>query len=185
LLASVASREPDNLRRQQQDGLRLAGASPEESERHLAAFEAWMEGVSSGKYQTYEDYFGSDGLPEPFRTGQEVNPIPPMWLRQAMEYDQLATLSSLRLPILALSGTHDWMVPPSETALIEDTLRQAGHPDFTAEVFPGLDHRFAAVASPDESFQMSVEPDKYYQKNAYPITSDVLEAILTWLEANP
>ena len=184
LLATVAQPEPDNLRRQQEDMLRYLDASAEEKEAQLAAFDAWMAGARDGQYQTYDDYFGEGGLQSPYREAQEANPIPPQWLREAMEYDQLKTLVLYgdQVPILVLSGASDWVVPPSETAQIEETLREIGHPDYTVKVLDGLDHRFSVVDSPEESLKMSVEPDNYYARNAYPIPDEVLRMILDWLQ---
>ncbi|MFQ6084163.1 MAG: alpha/beta hydrolase family protein, partial [Candidatus Aminicenantia bacterium] len=119
-------------------------------------------------------------LAEKLQKTQKVNPIPPIWLKQAMEYDQLKTLSNLHMSVLVLSGNADWLVPPSETKLLQKTLKEANYPDYKVKIFPGLDHRFTKVKSMKESFRLMTSI-KYLFKR-YPVDLLVLETILTWLK---
>lgn len=183
LLACVASPEPDNLLRQHQFISRMKGESEEEKKNRLQALNSWIEKVKDYEYQTYSDYFGEKGLSPEFQMTQRLNPFPPIWLRQAMEYDQLKTIGKLKMPVLVISGTSDWMVPPSETELLENALKKAGHPDFEVKIFSQVDHRFIQVKTQEESYwMMSLFSIKYLFRQ-YPLHRPVLEEILSWLVA--
>jgi hypothetical protein len=113
---------------------------------------------------------------------QQANPLPPIWMFQAMEYSQLKTLDKLKMPILALSGASDWLVPPSETKLLEQTLEEAIHPDFEVKIFPEVDHHFIRVESPDKSYKMMSLYSIKDLFREYPIYPPVLDKILNWLK---
>jgi dienelactone hydrolase len=100
---------------------------------------------------------------------------------QAMEYNQLKTLEKLKMPILAISGASDWLVPPSETRLLEKTLEEANHPDFEVKVFPEVDHHFIRAVSPEKSYKMMSLYSIKDLFREYPICPPVLDKILNWL----
>ncbi|MFQ6082541.1 MAG: alpha/beta fold hydrolase, partial [Candidatus Aminicenantia bacterium] len=79
LLACVASKEPDNILRQNQFIAYAKGMNTKERKKHFEDLKAWFNGVKNNKYQYYEDYFGPDGLAEKLQKTQKVNPIPPIW----------------------------------------------------------------------------------------------------------
>lgn len=113
---------------------------------------------------------------------QTINPLPPIWMLQAMEYNQLKTLEKLAMPILAISGASDWLVPPSETKLLKQALEEAHHPDFEVKVFPEVDHHFVRVKSPEESYKMMSLYSIRDLFRDYPINPQVLNKILDWLK---
>ena len=56
-------------------------------------------------------------------------------------YDPRAFIAKLRQPVLVLLGADDDTHPAGEASRIwEETLRAAGHPDFTVRVLPGMGH---------------------------------------------
>ena len=113
---------------------------------------------------------------------QKINPLPPIWMLEAMEYKQLKTLEKLRMPILAISGASDWLVPPSETKLLEQALKEAHHPDFEVKVFPEVDHHFIRIKSSEESYKMMSLYSIKDLFREYPISPPVLNKILNWLK---
>jgi len=101
---------------------------------------------------------------------------------QAMEYDQLKTLEGLKMPILVISGTSDWMVPPSETKLLQRALEGAHHPDFEVSIFPEVDHRFIRVRSQETSYKLTTLSSIKDLFREYPLHPLVLSEILNWLK---
>ncbi|MCP2604594.1 lysophospholipase [Candidatus Aminicenantes bacterium AH-873-B07] len=180
LFACVASKEPDNLLRQHRFIANARGMDLNEKVKYFKELEDWFSGIRENKYKNYEDYFGPEGLSKNLRKLMKINPLPPIWLREAMEYDQLKTLSKIKIPILILAGDADWLVPPSETKLLEKTLQQSRHPDYIIKIFPNLDHRFTRVKSMRDSFN-SMTSIKYLFER-HPIDSRVLKTLLTWLK---
>lgn len=182
LMACVASPEPDNLIRQHKFISEIKGESEKEKKARFEGLNSWAEKVRTREYKNYRDYFGPRGLSKEFQKMQRINPLPPIWMLQAMEYDQLKTLEKLKMPILAVSGTSDWLVPPSETILLQQTLKEARHPDFEVKVFPEVDHHFIRVKSPEKSFEMMTLSSIKDLFREYPIDPPVLNKILNWLK---
>lgn len=182
LLACVASQEPDNLIRQNKFISEVKKESEEERKARLEMLDSWAEKVKNRDLQNYSDYFKPNALSREFQKMQQDNPFPPIWMSQAMEYNQLKTLEKLKMPILAVSGASDWLVPPSETKLLEQTLEEANHPDFEVDVFPEIDHHFIRVESPEKSYKMMSLYSIKDLFREYPIYPPVLNKILNWLK---
>lgn len=65
------------------------------------------------------------------------------WYQYHLRYDPVPFLQKIRVPVLALNGDKDVMVPFKENLeLIESTLRQSGNDQVTVKVLPGLNHLF-------------------------------------------
>jgi len=182
LLACVASPEPDNLIRQNKFISDVRGESAEERKARFEDLNSWIEKVRNHEYKDYKDYFGPGGLSRKFQERQKFNPFPPLWMLQAMEYSQLKTLEGLKMPILVISGTSDWMVPPSETKLLQRALERAHHPDFEVSIFPEVDHRFIRVRSQEASYKLTTLSSIKDLFREYPLHPSVLSEILNWLK---
>ena len=182
LLACVASQEPDNLIRQNKFISEAKKESDEERKARLEMLDSWAEKVKNRDLQNYSDYFRPNELSREFQKMQQANPLPPLWMFQAMEYNQLKSLEKLKMPILAVSGASDWLVPPSEAGLLEQTLKGANHPDFEVKVFPEVDHHFIRVESPEKSYKMMSLYSIKDLFREYPIYPPVLNKILNWLK---
>ncbi|BCL78795.1 hypothetical protein ccbrp13_12600 [Ktedonobacteria bacterium brp13] len=71
--------------------------------------------------------------------------------RRTLFFDPLPTWRHLRQPILTLWGEQDEVVPAQESAImIEQVLREAGHPDYTIRLFPEGDHGIGAMVTTPE-----------------------------------
>jgi pimeloyl-ACP methyl ester carboxylesterase len=182
LLACVASQEPDNLIRQNKFISEAKGESEKERKVRLEMINSWAEKVRNSDLQDYNDYFRPNEFSEQFQKMQQSNPLPPRWMFQAMEFNQLQTLETLKMPILALSGESDWLVPPSETELLEQTLQDANHPNFEVKVFPEVDHHFIRIKSPKDSYKMMSLYSIKDLFREYPISPPVLNKVLNWLK---
>lgn len=68
------------------------------------------------------------------------------WYRSQLAYEPATVLPRLRVPVLALVGDKDTVLPADPHL---ERIRRfcAGNPDFTAEVLPGLNHLFQTAVS--------------------------------------
>jgi dipeptidyl aminopeptidase/acylaminoacyl peptidase len=85
------------------------------------------------------------------------------------------------MPVLVFSGDADWLVPLSETKLLEKVLRENKHPDYTVKIFPHLDHRFTKAKSMEQSFKSMTSI--VYLFEWHPLDPQVLQALLEWLKS--
>lgn len=92
------------------------------------------------------------GDPGPLIRAQSAAVASP-WFRFFLTYDPVPTLKQVRCPVLALDGSLDLQVPPSENlAAIGAALKAGGNADVTTTELPGLNHLFqtAKTGSPSE-----------------------------------
>lgn len=62
------------------------------------------------------------------------------WYRYHVRFDPAPYLAKVKVPVLALAGDRDLMVDYRSLPTAAATLRQAGNPDVTTRVLPGLNH---------------------------------------------
>ena len=75
------------------------------------------------------------------------------WMRYFLDYDPAPALEKTKCPVLALYGSKDLQVPPSQNLpVLKKALAEGGNKDFRAEVIPDLNHLFqhATTGSPNE-----------------------------------
>ncbi len=75
------------------------------------------------------------------------------WFRSFIVYDPLPALQKTRCPVLALAGSKDVQVPPTEDlALISQALKAGGNTQITIKELPHLNHLFQTcrTGSPSE-----------------------------------
>ena len=75
------------------------------------------------------------------------------WMRYFLDYDPAPALERTKCPVLALYGSKDLQVPPSQNLpVMKAALSRGGNKDFRAEVIPDLNHLFqhATTGSPNE-----------------------------------
>ena len=95
-----------------------------------------------------------------------------------IRYDPAPLLKKTTIPLLALFGEFDVLVPPQEnTGRMESYLKEAGNRDFTIRVIPGVGHNmetFGRLMGGDWKW-----PEKYW---IWPRRSpEFYQTILTWL----
>lgn len=95
-----------------------------------------------------------------------------------IRYDPISVLEKTKLPLLALFGEFDVLVPPRENVdRLRAYLTKAGNDDFTIHVIPGVGHdmeTFGTLRGGEWDW-----PERYWQ---WPRKSPQLyPAILTWL----
>jgi pimeloyl-ACP methyl ester carboxylesterase len=92
------------------------------------------------------------GDPAPLIRAQSAALASP-WFHFFLTYDPAPTLKQVHCPVLALDGSLDLQVPPSENlAAIGAALKAGGAADVTTTELPGLNHLFqtAKTGSPSE-----------------------------------
>lgn len=97
------------------------------------------------------------------------------WFRSFLMHDPRVYLRGLQVPVLALFGEKDLQVPAAENrSALEEALEEAGNPDVTIQVLPGLNHLFqtAETGSPTEYAQI--------EETFAPVA---LEAVSRWIVA--
>jgi len=62
------------------------------------------------------------------------------WYRYHVRFDPAPYLAKVKVPVLALNGDRDLLVDYHGLAAVAAALRQAGNPDVTTQVLPGLNH---------------------------------------------
>lgn len=75
------------------------------------------------------------------------------WMRYFLTYDPAPALRKTTCPVLALNGSKDLQVPPTQNLpAIEAALKAGGNKNFTIKQLPGLNHLFqtCTTGSPSE-----------------------------------
>jgi dipeptidyl aminopeptidase/acylaminoacyl peptidase len=64
------------------------------------------------------------------------------WLKFFLTYDPATTMRRVKTPVLILTGEHDQQAEPTQVPLMEAAFKEAGNPDVTARILPGINHIF-------------------------------------------
>lgn len=64
------------------------------------------------------------------------------WARFFLDYDPIATLKRVKVPVFIMQGGTDQQVTPEQAPIIERTLKEAGNRDVTMRVFANRNHLF-------------------------------------------
>jgi len=179
LLSVPSSAIEDLLLDQERYAMETSGATQAEIEERLKGLRDWIEGVRSRRFLNFGDYFGRNGITEDLQTRQRTEPMPPAWLRQALEHDQPSALAAVPLPVLLLAGSADWRVPPAESEALADALTSAGRSDWELLVLEGINHDLITTGSKDQGF-LSEQSEEYHLER-HQVAPEVLHAILDWL----
>ncbi|MGK7960406.1 alpha/beta hydrolase family protein [Crocosphaera sp.] len=98
----------------------------------------------------------------------------PLW-KQHYDYPPSGFIDKINCPVLLLHGELDHNTPDTEALLAKEALNQAGNYHVTSHIFPGLDHSFRRLGTPDEDFVTAMKR---------PLAPEVSEAIKNWLTAH-
>lgn len=95
------------------------------------------------------------------------------WVRDFVRYDPAPALTSVTVPVLALTGGHDLQVPPADVEAIGRLVRGP----FEGHVVGDLGH----MLRPDPS---SLGPRGYRRQARLPVSPEVLDIISAWVRRN-
>jgi pimeloyl-ACP methyl ester carboxylesterase len=105
--------------------------------------------------------------------GMQIKQITSPWFRYFLTYDPAVALRKVTCPVLALNGSLDKQVLPSQNLPpIRKALAESGNPHVEVDELPGLNHLFqtAKTGSPAE-----------YSQIEETISPVALEKIATWI----
>ena len=68
------------------------------------------------------------------------------WMKFFLTYDPAATARRVTTPVLIITGANDQQAPPAQVSEQEAAFREAGNPDVTAHIIPGVNHLFVVDA---------------------------------------
>ena len=142
-------------------------ASPELEARLRATYQAWK---SQDDAHLAADHVQNDRLRFPLESF--VRQATGRWYRYQVRYGPTPFLRRVKVPVLALNGDRDLLVDYHGLAAAAATLRQAGNPDVTTQVLPGLNHLLQPCRTclPTEYNDLDVT-----------IAPAVLQAVSDWL----
>ncbi|MEA5534549.1 alpha/beta hydrolase family protein [Crocosphaera sp. XPORK-15E] len=98
----------------------------------------------------------------------------PLW-KEHLEYPPHSFIHQIKCPVLLLHGELDHNTPPTEALLTQKALIEAGNIQVTTHIFPGLDHSFRRLGTPDEDFITAMKR---------PLDPVLSQAIIKWLTDN-
>ena len=119
-----------------------------------------------------------DKMPEAERKtagdpAQSAKTMTSLWMRYFLTYDPQPALRKVACPVLALNGSKDLQVPPSQNLpAIVAALAAGGNADFTARELPNLNHLFQTCKTGSPAEYNLIE------ETLAPIA---LEAMTTWI----
>jgi dipeptidyl aminopeptidase/acylaminoacyl peptidase len=129
-LSDEAVEEATRLRRRVWDYLGTGeGRQEVQAELERARKKSWFPALASQGFP--------GALPDP--SGMSEREL--MWYRQEMNYDPVAVLEKVSVPILEIFGGEDEVVPVDESVeIMKRAFGRSGNKDVTFQVFPGADH---------------------------------------------
>lgn len=93
-----------------------------------------------------EPWFGLSELPHPIPVDEKLAP----GVRQMLFFEPAPTWEKISVPVLAVWGDRDTVVPVEKSqTIIRQALTKAGRKDFTVKIFPGVDHGVLAARPKD------------------------------------
>ena len=85
--------------------------------------------------------FASQGFPQTVPDLTTMSESDLRWYRQEMNYDPVAALEKVSVPVLEIFGEEDEVTPVDESLeILKRTFERSGNKDVTFKVFPGADH---------------------------------------------
>eukprot|EP01006_Ploeotia_vitrea_P004557 TRINITY_DN114881_c0_g1_i1.p1 TRINITY_DN114881_c0_g1~~TRINITY_DN114881_c0_g1_i1.p1 ORF type:complete len:252 (+),score=12.29 TRINITY_DN114881_c0_g1_i1:254-1009(+) len=95
------------------------------------------------------------------------------WPREHFANPPKSLCKGVSCPVLILHGELDHNVPKEDPKLVEAFLKENGNDKVEIHVFPGLDHSFRRLGTPDEDFVAAM---------ARPLDPELGVALLPWLK---
>ena len=135
------------------------GKDPAEAARSAAKEKEMLALVESEKDETMLDKQLQErmkGEVPDAQIGMQIKQITSPWFRYFLTYDPATALRKVTCPVLAINGSLDKQVIPSQNLpAIRKALEEGGNKHFEADELPGLNHLFqtAKTGSPAEYAQ--------------------------------
>jgi fermentation-respiration switch protein FrsA (DUF1100 family) len=98
-----------------------------------------------------------EGVADSTLARQQAAQVASPWFRYFLTYEPTSSLGRVQVPVLAINGSLDLQVPPSQNLpVIKKALEDGRNPDATVLELPGLNHLFqeAKTGAPSEYAQI-------------------------------
>ncbi len=136
------------------------GKSPEEAAKNAAKEKEMLTLVETEKDEAVlekelREKMAGD-VPEP-QIGAQIKQVTSPWFRYFLTYDPATALRKVTCPVLAINGSLDKQVLPSQNLpAIRKALQEGGNKNYEVDELPGLNHLFqtAQTGSPAEYSQI-------------------------------
>ena len=151
----------DEILAAQGEAIAVAGGkSPEEAAKNAVKEREMLKLVETEKDETVlekelREKMAGD-VPEA-QIGEQIKQITSVWFRYFLTYDPASALRKIKCPVLALNGSLDKQVLPSQNLPpIRKALAESGNKHVEIDELPGLNHLFqtAKTGSPAEYAQI-------------------------------
>lgn len=149
-----------------------AGADPEavKSEIRAITIEALKADPSSANLPEEELNKKVDQL-----VAQQVGQMGSKWWKRFLVLDPRDFLKKVKCPVLAINGSHDLQVPPSQNlGEIEKALKAGGNTDVTVKELPELNHLFQHSKTGAPSEYSTIEET---------FAPEALDVVTAWIRA--
>jgi pimeloyl-ACP methyl ester carboxylesterase len=156
-----------NLRRQ----LELDGQAPERVDAMMHIKEECMHRLLVAKEAELDIESG-----EPACKEMNTYPAPASYLQQAAAMNEAEPWIKLRLPVLAIYGTADFITTQADHQRIVDMVN-ANRPGLAIlTLIPGMDHHLDAAGTPQQAYDLRIK-----QHGMAPYEAEFSKAVLDWL----
>jgi pimeloyl-ACP methyl ester carboxylesterase len=151
----------DQILPAQREAIEVAGGkNPEEAAKNAAKEKEMLTLVETEKddavlQKELKEKMAGD-VPEA-QIGLQISQITSVWFRYFLTYDPAAALRNVTCPVLAINGSLDTQVLPSQNLpAIRKALQESGNQHAEVDELPGLNHLFqtAKTGSPTEYAQI-------------------------------
>jgi pimeloyl-ACP methyl ester carboxylesterase len=104
----------------------------------------------------------------------QINRIVNPWMLNFIKYDPAPALAKVKCPVLALNGSKDLQVPPTENLeAIKSALAKGGNKNITAIELPGLNHLFQECKTGAPTEYATIEQT---------VSPVALDTLLAWIK---
>ena len=136
----------------------------------------WINSVSKDSYDCEKDSKceSKDGVNTV--DGQSLD-----YWRQSIKHNQVELLFKVKIPVLVIQGTSDWVVSVKDAALAATTLEKIQHPDYQVNIISGFDHFFVNNHSKNESIKYMIGI-KTKKKKPKPLHDEFKSVLGNWLK---
>ncbi len=114
------------------------------------------------------------GMPIEQFIDQQTSLVTSPWMSTFLRLDPAVYLEKVRCPVLAVNGSNDLQVPPSNLQAIETSLHRGGNTKVTLKEFPGLNHLFQECDTGSPTNYAAIEQT---------FAPEVLEKLSSWINA--
>jgi fermentation-respiration switch protein FrsA (DUF1100 family) len=160
LIAKAGGATPEQLarsRRNQERTFALLRAAPDTARARMDVEKFALEELAALSPEERKAAGIREGVADSTLARQQAAQVASPWFRYFLTYEPTSSLGRVQVPVLAINGSLDLQVPPSQNLpVIKKALEDGRNPDATVLELPGLNHLFqeAKTGAPSEYAQI-------------------------------